>query len=131
MRRQVEFNVDNLVKMSVYYHDVERLSDERRAEIHNRRREHERWVVDLISEAQKQGMADPNVDPKILSRCIFATIIWPYQWFRPGRDKRADVAETLRALRAQRRDRQRQALAAQSFLEEAGRPAYHRPIVWW
>ena len=94
VRRQVEFNVDNLVKMSVYYHDVERLSDERRSEIHNRRREHERWVVDLISDAQKQGVADPNVDPKILSRCIFATIIWPYQWFRPGRDKRADVAET-------------------------------------
>jgi TetR/AcrR family transcriptional regulator, cholesterol catabolism regulator len=94
VRRQVEFNVDNLTKISVYYHDVERLSDDRRAEIHARRREHERWVVGLITEAQEQGLADPNVDPKFLSRCIFATIIWPYQWFRPGRDKRSDVAET-------------------------------------
>ena len=94
VRRQVEFNVDNLMKMSVYYHDVERLSDDRRAEIYGRRREHERWVVDLISEAQRQKLADPDVDPKVASRCIFATIIWPYQWFRPGRDRRTDVAES-------------------------------------
>lgn len=94
VRRQVEFNVDNLTKISVYYHDVERLSDDRRAEIHARRREHERWVVDLITQAQREGRADPDVDPKFLSRCIFATIIWPYQWFRPGRDKRSEVAET-------------------------------------
>jgi AcrR family transcriptional regulator len=94
VRKQVEFNVDNLVKMSVYYHDVERLSDDRRAEIYGRRREHERWVVGLIQEAQRQGLADPDVDAKVVSRCIFATIIWPYQWFRPGRDKRADVADT-------------------------------------
>jgi AcrR family transcriptional regulator len=94
VRRQVEFNVDNLAKISVYYHDVERLSDDRRAEIYARRREHERWVVGLIDEAQSQGLADPSVDAKVVSRCIFATIIWPYQWFRPGRDKRADVAET-------------------------------------
>ena len=94
VRRQVEFNVDNLAKISVYYHDVERLSDDRRAEIYGRRREHERWVVGLIEEAQSKGLAATDVDAKVLSRCIFATIIWPYQWFRPGRDKRADVAET-------------------------------------
>ena len=51
-------------KMSVYYHDVERLSDDRRAEIYGRRREHERWVVDLISEAQRQKLADPDCRPE-------------------------------------------------------------------
>ena len=94
VRKQVEFNVDNLTKMSVYYHDVERLSDERRGEIYGRRREHERWVIELIADAQRKGLADQNIDPKVVSRCIFATIIWPYQWFRPGRDRRTDVAAT-------------------------------------
>lgn len=93
VRRQVEYNVENLVKVSVYYHDVERLSDTRRADIHARRHEHERWVVDLIAEAQRDGLADSSVDATIVSKCIFATIIWPYQWFRPGRDRRVEVAE--------------------------------------
>jgi AcrR family transcriptional regulator len=94
VRKQVEYNVDNLPKVSVYYHDVERLTHARRKQIYSRRREHEAWVVDLIEHAQREGLADPTLDPVGLSRCIFATIIWPYQWFRPGRDRRSDVAET-------------------------------------
>ena len=94
---QVEYNVDNLAKVSVYYHDVERLSETRRSDIFARRKEHEHWVVNLITEAQQSGKADPSLDPVALSRCIFAIIIWPYQWFRPGRDHSAEVAKTCAA----------------------------------
>src|SRR5215210_3001342 len=38
VRRQVEYNMDNLLRVSVYYHDLERLSPERRQRIIGRRR---------------------------------------------------------------------------------------------
>jgi AcrR family transcriptional regulator len=93
VRRQVEYNMDNLRRVSVYYHDLERLSPERRKRIISRRREHERWVVDLIEQAQASGEANPAVDATILSRCVFATIIWTYRWYRKGRDDRETVAD--------------------------------------
>jgi AcrR family transcriptional regulator len=92
IRKQVEYNIDNLLRVSVYYHDLERLTEERRKAIVGRRREHETWVVDLIKEAQASGLADPGLDPKIAARCIFATIIWTYRWFRPGGQTSARAA---------------------------------------
>jgi AcrR family transcriptional regulator len=93
VRRQIEYNIDNLLRVSVYYHDLERLSPERRKSIYARRRDHEKWVTNLIVEAQQSGEADPSLDAKVLSRCIFATIIWTYRWYRPGRDNRTTVID--------------------------------------
>jgi TetR/AcrR family transcriptional regulator, cholesterol catabolism regulator len=76
IRKQVEYNIDNLLRVSVYYHDLERLTEERR---------------------KASGLADPGLDPKIAARCIFATIIWTYRWFRKGRDGREKVASTCAA----------------------------------
>jgi TetR/AcrR family transcriptional regulator, cholesterol catabolism regulator len=97
IRKQVEYNIDNLLRVSVYYHDLERLTEERRKAIVGRRREHETWVIGLILQAQESGLADPGLDPKIAARCIFATIIWTYRWFRKGRDAREKVASTCAA----------------------------------
>jgi AcrR family transcriptional regulator len=97
IRKQIEFNIDNLLRVSVYYHDLERLAEDRRKEIVRRRREHEKWVIGLIEEAQAAGLADPSLDAKIAARCIFATIIWTYRWFRKGRDGREKVASTCAA----------------------------------
>jgi hypothetical protein len=73
------------------------LTEERRRAIVGRRREHETWVIGLIQQAQASGQADPHLDPKIAARCIFATIIWTYRWFRKGRDGREKVASTCAA----------------------------------
>jgi AcrR family transcriptional regulator len=85
VRRQVEYNARNLKKVSVYYHDFDRLAGPRRKEIFTRRRTHEERVIEIIRQAQADGEADPTVDPKLLSHCVFATIIWMYRWYRPGR----------------------------------------------
>jgi AcrR family transcriptional regulator len=85
VRRQVEYNARNLKKISVYYHDIDQLSGTRRREILSRRRAHEDHVVALIRQAQADGDAAPDLDPKLLSNCVFATIIWIYRWYRPGR----------------------------------------------
>jgi hypothetical protein len=71
--------------VSVYYHEMDRLSAARHKEIVGRRRSHEERVIELIRQAQADGDADPDIDAKLLSNCLFATIIWMYRWYRPGR----------------------------------------------
>jgi AcrR family transcriptional regulator len=93
VRRQVEYNIDALERVSVYYHDVDQLSEERRKEVFARRRVHDRFVAQLIADAQAAGEADPDQDPKLLSPNIFATMIWVYRWYRPGRYRRDQVAQ--------------------------------------
>jgi AcrR family transcriptional regulator len=104
VRRQVEYNLDHLQSVAVYYHDFDKLGEERRAKIVVRRREHQRWVADRVREAQKQGLADASLDPVIASHCIFATLIGTYRWYRPRRDRRGAVVDntTAFAMRAVR-----------------------------
>jgi len=97
VRRQVEYNFANLVTVTVYFREVDRLSSKRGASIMARRREHEQWLTGLIVEAQGCGEADPKLDAHVLSRNIFASIIWTYRWYRPERDDGARVAETCAA----------------------------------
>jgi AcrR family transcriptional regulator len=97
VHRQVQFNMDNLVRVSVYYHDVDRLSEGPRREILARRRLHDQFVADLIQSAQRAGQADPALDAQALAKCIFATIIWTYRWYSPVRDDRQHIAEMCAA----------------------------------
>src|SRR3954447_6591583 len=92
VRRQVEFNLGNLERVAVYYHDLDRLGDEDPREAIGRRRHHERFVVGLIEAAQRAGDAQPALDAHVLARCVFATIIWTYKWYRPGRDDPDHIA---------------------------------------
>lgn len=94
VRRQVEYNFANLVPVTVYFREADRLSPERRASVIARRREHEQWLTDLVAEAQECGEANPELDAQVLSRNIFASIIWTYRWYRPERDDGRRVAET-------------------------------------
>jgi TetR/AcrR family transcriptional regulator, cholesterol catabolism regulator len=95
VRSQVQYNVRNLKKISVYYHDLDQLTGARLKEIVSRRRKHEDQVVALIVQAQADGDADPTLDAKLLSNCVFGTIIWIYRWYRPGRGVSAEqLSET-------------------------------------
>jgi AcrR family transcriptional regulator len=94
VRRQVMYNLENLERISIYYQDLDRLSEPRRKHILDRRAEHDRFITSLISDAQKQGLANPDLDARLLSNCLFATIIWTYRWYKPrGRASREAVAE--------------------------------------
>jgi TetR/AcrR family transcriptional regulator, cholesterol catabolism regulator len=94
VRRQVLYNLDNLQPVAVYYQDVERLGEPQRSAVVERRHEHERYVTALIREAQGAGIMDPSLDAKLVSNCVFATIIWTYRWYRPGgRSRPEEVAE--------------------------------------
>lgn len=84
IRRQVEYNLKNMVRVTVYYHDVDRLSNERRQQILQRDKAHNHFVRSLIRQAQSDGQADASLDANVLCNCVYATIIWTYRWYRKG-----------------------------------------------
>jgi TetR/AcrR family transcriptional regulator, cholesterol catabolism regulator len=84
VRRQVEYNLTHLPRVTVYYHDMEQLSGKRLEHVVERRRVHTTFVTDLIKQLQRSGRADASLDPKLLANCIFSMVIWTYRWYRPG-----------------------------------------------
>jgi TetR/AcrR family transcriptional regulator, cholesterol catabolism regulator len=93
VRKQVENNLENLERISIYYHDLDRLTGERLEYVRALRRVHDRYVTSLIAAAQKEGKADKAFDARLLANCVFGTIIWTYQWYRPGRMSRKSVVD--------------------------------------
>ncbi len=94
VRRTATYNLRNVVRISVYYDDLAQLSDERRKEILRRRKVHEDFVVEQVLAAQRAGLIDERRDARLLAYDVFATMIWPYRWFKPrGRLKLEDVVE--------------------------------------
>jgi TetR/AcrR family transcriptional regulator, cholesterol catabolism regulator len=83
-RRQVDYTSRNLAKMAIYYHDVDQLSEQRRRELHRKRRMHEKFVTDLIEEARERGEASADVDARVVTNCLFGSMIWVYRWYKPG-----------------------------------------------
>jgi AcrR family transcriptional regulator len=95
VRRQASYNLRNLVRIAVYYDDIDQLSDERRREILRRRKVHEDFVVGQVLEGQREGLIDDTREAKLLAYHVFAVLIWPYRWFKPhGRIKIDDVVES-------------------------------------
>jgi hypothetical protein len=83
------------VKITVYYHDVDQLSDDRRRLIYSRRRVHEEYVTGLIESAQGDGTADPSQPARVLVSCVFGVLVWVYRWYRPrGQFRPETVVDT-------------------------------------
>ncbi len=93
-RRQVAYNLTHFERISVYHHDFERLSPEHLTALAEGRRKHEKAVTQLIEGAQRDGVADPSLDARLLRNGVFATVIWTYRWYRPnGRASRDAIAD--------------------------------------
>ena len=82
VRRQVDYNARNVRKIAVYYHEFRWISGSRLANIRRQRREHEQFFVDLLKEAVQAGEVPSDLDIDLAARAAFATIIWPYTWYR-------------------------------------------------
>jgi AcrR family transcriptional regulator len=96
VRRHVEYNTRNLTKIAVYYHDYKLLAPERRAEIRRQRKMYEDFVEGLITEAQQRGEVAADLDPTVLSYCLFGALNSVYTWYRPGgKVSASQLADTL------------------------------------
>jgi AcrR family transcriptional regulator len=95
VRLLVLHNLENLTPISVYYRDVEHLSEARLDRLRRRGRVHRRYLISLINEAQSEGLIDAGRDAGVVADCVLATIVWTYSWYRPndciGRDGVADI----------------------------------------
>jgi AcrR family transcriptional regulator len=94
VRRQAEYNVRNLVLITVFLHDLDQLTGPRREQVLARRKLHQGCVEDVIREAQAAGLVDPESDATVLRHCVFASIVWTYRWYRQsGRARPEAVAD--------------------------------------
>ena len=82
VRRQVTFNLNNPERMSVYYTDLYRLTDERLQTILGRRRAHDDFIVAQIRAGQDAGLIDLEINPRLASNLVFSTIGRHFRWFR-------------------------------------------------
>jgi AcrR family transcriptional regulator len=84
VRGHIEFNLRNIEKVAVYYHDFAQLKPERRAEIVTTRKRYEEFVIGLIEEAQAEGEVDPELDAHVAAYSVLGMLNWVYTWYRPG-----------------------------------------------
>jgi TetR/AcrR family transcriptional regulator, cholesterol catabolism regulator len=84
VRGHIEFNLRNIEKVAVYYHDFAQLKPERRAEIVTTRKRYEEFVIGLIEEAQAGGEVDPGLDAHVAAYSVLGMLNWVYTWYRPG-----------------------------------------------
>jgi TetR/AcrR family transcriptional regulator, cholesterol catabolism regulator len=94
IHKQVEYNARNVIRISVYYRDLHRLSDARLKDIRNRRKTQDRFIRSIIEEAQELGEVNPEINASLASHCVFGTIIWVHTWYNPRTSATAtDVAD--------------------------------------
>ncbi|SEL98278.1 TetR/AcrR family transcriptional regulator [Nonomuraea pusilla] len=64
-----------------------------------RRREFDRLVARLVSEAEADGDIRPDVDPGLVARLLFGMVNSLVEWYRPdGRTGAAELTEAVRKL---------------------------------
>jgi AcrR family transcriptional regulator len=97
VRRQVLFASPRRELMTIYFRDLDQLSPGRREALQRQRREHERFVRDVIARGQQAGEVVDG-DPRLLANLVFGTMMWIHRWYRDGRGvEPAEVAEQCRA----------------------------------
>jgi TetR/AcrR family transcriptional regulator, cholesterol catabolism regulator len=84
VQRHVEYNVQNLGKIAVYYHDSGVLTAERKRAIMNQRHYYEEFVIGLIEDAKADGSVDASVNAPLVANAIFGVVNWIYMWYRPS-----------------------------------------------
>ena len=82
----VRSNIDNRVKIGVFFQDFRSLSGERRAEIVADRDIYDAYLRGLIAEAIDEGVVAADIDPKMAAMALLGMMNWIYQWYRPDHE---------------------------------------------
>jgi AcrR family transcriptional regulator len=83
----VTFLAENLVRVSVFFHALRSLGEERRAEILAVRDAYYRQLRSLIEQGKKEGTIRAEADPEVAALAAIGTMNWLYQWYEPGGKK--------------------------------------------
>lgn len=93
IQRHVEWYLDNVTEVSVFFREWRHLTEERLKVAHERRRGYERIVREMIAKAQAAGSINQDVDPKYASMYVLAAVNAVPDWYNPrGRDSAGRIA---------------------------------------
>jgi AcrR family transcriptional regulator len=84
LRNQVDYNIRNIKRNRVYYHDYDQLSPPRLASVRKSRRSNEQSIIALVKEAKEAGEIPATMNERLATKNVFAPIIWMYTWYKPG-----------------------------------------------
>ena len=82
MERHVEWYLDHVEEVTVYFRDWRYLTGERLELVTKRRRGYDRVIRELIRSAQDAGEVDPGIDPKYASFFLLAAVNHVPEWYR-------------------------------------------------
>jgi AcrR family transcriptional regulator len=80
----MSFMADNLVKITVFFHDFRSLSEDRQTAIIATRDAYERRLRALLDEGKREGSIRGDIDPKVAALAAIGAMNWMYQWYKPG-----------------------------------------------
>jgi AcrR family transcriptional regulator len=93
IERHVNWYLENVEEVSVYFRDWRGLTGERLELVTERRRGYDRVIRELIVAAQKAGEVDAGVDPKYASFFLLAAVNHVPDWYRrDAEDSPAEIA---------------------------------------
>lgn len=94
--RHVEWYLNNVAEVAVFFRDWRHLADERLSVARGRRSGYEKTIRDLIASAQDAGEIAPSVDVKYASMYVLAAVNAVPDWYRPdGKDSASHIAESF------------------------------------
>lgn len=81
VRGHVLYLIENIVGTTVFLHEFEQLSAERRAAmpVH----EYSTILAELIRDAQADAVVKPELDPQLAALAVLGMTNWVYRWYRP------------------------------------------------
>jgi AcrR family transcriptional regulator len=92
--RHVEWYLNNVQEVSVFFRDWQHLTGERLQIVKARRRGYEHVVRDLIAAARESGDVSPELDLRYAARYVLAAVNVVPDWYRSsdGDDNPSDIA---------------------------------------
>ena len=93
---QARFNLEHLTRIAVYHNDFDRLGPARRANLLERRQDHEGMFIELLREVEREvGL---EMGPSVASKLAYGTFIWMYRWYdADGPLSKDELVETCAA----------------------------------
>jgi AcrR family transcriptional regulator len=79
----VRYVTDHQPAITVWLHDLNSLEPERSEVIRTREEHNRRRLVDLITQAQREGGVRPDADPRLVGFALLGSMNWVHRWFRP------------------------------------------------
>jgi TetR/AcrR family transcriptional regulator, cholesterol catabolism regulator len=84
VRAQISYSLAHWKRMTVYHDEMGHLKGGARKSVVERSREHRYVIRMLVRDAQREGSVALDVDPELLTDCLFAVVASAYRWVRPA-----------------------------------------------